>query len=853
MTAEILQLAGELKLIRTGLPLQELARRARLIEQLESQLGNVKTDVLKAGDAAKNATNEAKTATRTANRYQQEFNRAKEQIAKDFNRAKNDLDKATKPLQDAYKKVDDGVQRLTKGLDKFAAAAGIGFGIAGVVISFAALWSSERNQVAFDRSVNIFEIESAKQGSFNQLMQNRYKNLNEKVDTTNKKNEKTLDYISQDLKRARSIADEARKMANNITYEARVRIQRLNDVVAQASSNASKALQQNTVLKSNVLAIDTKVKTIDVKVVKASTEASTARAGVKLVDTKASQALATAQQLPAKIPALVAPAVNNAIAPVKVQVQQARTVADNANAANSSQNQRLATLEGRVTAIANRPATNAPTTNAPTTNAPTINQAQVNQALVNSGIFPRLTAVESTAAAALARSAAALNRPNLEPVGNSALALSSNNAAAINKLTQDVQQLKAPDLLEPRIKAVETKIQERERVDQQSNQKLDQLLQDRPKLDQLLTLGVAIPLIAPSVISGISSTLGPQIQALPGATATAVAAAPCNGKGCGGRTAQRVDGLADEMGALRQQVSGLPNTVGNVVNGANAGANLAQLNLLNTIDGKLGAVLPNGGIGGMLSRIVSSSAVDKALQVATFVGVVHNAFNLSADLGRSFFSLSSSAINASLRTMGVTTGEDTPIDVGAIISGQIEAEMKALLGVQTWTQVNQAIASANRIYQAGSNVISNVWSMADSTRNVLEYTAENTGRIGNALKKERLVAPNAYPDMPERVTARTGVQRKWDNILEGVESLQSGVSALDSTFQSVVSINDSIADYQRSTAEFKDSIEKSPIPQVAANLAVKTKREAAIAVSAASPTVADVPVDAAEEPDAIAV
>jgi len=136
--------------------------------------------------------------------------------------------------------------------------------------------------------------------------------------------------------------------------------------------------------------------------------------------------------------------------------------------------------------------------------------------------------------------------------------------------------------------------------------------------------------------------------------------------------------------------------------------------------------------------------------------------------------------------------------------------------------------------------------MADSTRNVLEYTAENTGRIGNALKKERVVAPDAYPDMPEKVTARTGVQRKLDDFLEGVGNLQEGVSALDSAFQSVTSLNDSVEAYKRSTKEFKDSVEQSPIPAVTANLAVKAKREAERAASVSPDSIASVAREAAE-------
>src|SRR6476469_1768760 len=843
MSTEILQLAKEAKLIRSGLPLDELVRRSQLIEQLEKQFGNVKTDVLDAQNAAKGAANEAKQAGKTANTL-------REQVTRDLKQLGGEITKT-------YDKLNGPLERVTKGMDKWINLISGVLGVAGVVISLMALKASEANQAAFDRSINLAAIEGAKQGSINQLLANRIAANKAELAKTNKRIDvlnREADLASNAIKVARSWADRAYKLANDGLYESRTKIRRLNDIVAQANSNASKALQQNTALKSNVLAIDTKVKTIDVKArtveakaVKAESEAIQARAGLKLVDSKATTALTTAQQLPAKVPALAAPAINNAIAPVKAQVQQAQTAAQQAKAENPPQNQRIAELENKVRAIQVKPTTNTGNSTGTGTNAPTVNQAEVNRAVNNSiagmGILPRLTAVQATADAALARSTAALNKPELEPIGRSAIGLGANNAAAIDKLNQDIQQLsKAPNLLEPRLTTIETKVREREKVDAAANQKLDQLVADRSKLEQILAISGGLALMAPKIID----TLSPKIDALPGTTAAAVAAQPCNGKGCGGRTAQRVDDLAGELGSLRNQVNGLPNTVGNMVNGGNAVANAAQLNLLNTINGKLGAALPNGGLGGLLSRIAKSSAVDKAVQFTTLLATLHNGFFLSNDLAQSFFSLSSSAINATMRTMGFSTGEDTPIDVGAIINQELQDSLKSILGAENLAQLNLALASFNRIYQAAANVISDVRNMADSTRNVLEYTAENTGRIGNALKKERVVAPDAYPDMPEKVTARTGVQRKLDDFLEGVGNLQEGVSALDSAFQSVTSLNDSVEAYKRSTKEFKDSVEQSPIPAVAANLAVKAKREAERAASVSPDSIASVAREAAE-------
>ncbi len=55
---------------------------------------------------------------------------------------------------------------------------------------------------------------------------------------------------------------------------------------------------------------------------------------------------------------------------------------------------------------------------------------------------------------------------------------------------------------------------------------------------------------------------------------------------------------------------------------------------------------------------------------------------------------------------------------------------------------------ANRIYQSAANIVNSVNSMIDSVRNVNEFIAENTGRIGNALKKFQVVSPNAFKWIP---------------------------------------------------------------------------------------------------------
>jgi hypothetical protein len=806
MSTEILQLAKEAKLIRSGLPLDELVRRSQLIEQLEKQFGNVKTDVLDAQNAAKGAANEAKQAGRTANTL-------REQVTRDLKQLGGEITKT-------YDKLNGPLERVTKGMDKWINLISGVLGVAGVVISLMALKASEANQAAFDRSINLAAIEGAKQGSINQLLANRIAANKAELAKTNKRIDvlnREAELASNAIKVARSWADRAYKLANDGLYESRTKIRRLNDIVAQANSNASKALQQNTALKSNVLAIDTKVKTIDVKArtveakaVKAESEATQARVGLKLVDIKATTALTATQQLPAKVPALAAPAINNAIAPVKAQVQQAQTAAQQAKAENPPQNQRIAELENKVRAIQVKPTTNTGNSTGTGTNAPTVNQAEVNRAVNNSiagmGILPRLTAVQATADAALARSTAALNKPELEPIGRSAIGLGANNAAAIDKLNQDIQQLsKAPNLLEPRLTTIETKVREREKVDAAANQKLDQLVADRSKLEQIIAITGGLGLMAPQIIN----SLRPEIQALPGTTAAAVAAQPCNGKGCGGRTAQRVDDLAGEMGALRNQVNGLPNTVGNVVN---AGANLYQVPLLNTINSKLGAPVA-GGIGGLLSnvsqlvdnfsksfeRFAKWSQMDRALNLLSTIATLHNAYMLSSGLSQTLFSM----ISNSLALFGVKDysqdKDGQPFDVGKIFADFTDNVAKAALGTETVDGIKTEWKKYNRIFQAAGNIVNSVQSIGYSILGALEIVANWNALVANALKKMGVVGEHAYKWFNPEVN----FQNRFFTAIDRAENI---VSNIDQVAQEGLSIQDTFKQFGTQQKELQDSV-----------------------------------------------
>ncbi|NJN13606.1 MAG: hypothetical protein HC815_39215, partial [Richelia sp. RM1_1_1] len=75
------------------------------------------------------------------------------------------------------------------------------------------------------------------------------------------------------------------------------------------------------------------------------------------------------------------------------------------------------------------------------------------------------------------------------------------------------------------------------------------------------------------------------------------------------------------------------------------------------------------------------------------------------------------------------------IDSRKSVSTYFDNMAKALFGVENWKNITTTIKKYNRIYQAGANIVNSVRSMVDSLRNISEFIAENTGKIGNALMK----------------------------------------------------------------------------------------------------------------------
>jgi uncharacterized protein YoxC len=279
---------------------------------------------------------------------------------------------------------------------------------------------------------------------------------------------------------------------------------------------------------------------------------------------------------------------------------------------------------------------------------------------------------------------------------------------------------------------------------------------------------------------------------------SAVANGTCRTLQPGGCMRKEFDGVGDSL-----------NKQSSLLDKLNAAMQALDLTLLTTINNKLGSQIPNGGISGLLNKMNNLAGktwdflqIDRVLSVLTYITALHNAYMLSNNLAQTLFS----AIGNVLDVFGIKDKEGSPLDVGQFVSQWTENFFKRLFGVAAVEGIKAEWKKLNRIYQAASNVIWSVQSIFDSMRSLTEIAIENTGKIGNALRRAGVVFENAYSTLTEKATARNRWQKQMDRFTEGVEVAENVISNIDSAASEVKSIQDTAKELKEQQKEFKESV-----------------------------------------------
>lgn len=224
---------------------------------------------------------------------------------------------------------------------------------------------------------------------------------------------------------------------------------------------------------------------------------------------------------------------------------------------------------------------------------------------------------------------------------------------------------------------------------------------------------------------------------------------------------------------------------------------------VNTVNTKLGEQLV-GGIGGTLGRLFNSLGLDRWLNLINTALLIHNATMLSNNVLQTVGSVVDNILQ--LTGFQFKNAEGNQVSFGELVGLEFHQLLNTVLGAQNATALLENLKKANRIYQAAANVLWSVQSLLDSARSLTEIAIENTGKIGNALRKAGAVFENAYRPMVEKATASSASQQKFDNIVNNLDDVERVFSTFEQITSEGVSIKDNLQQIKTDKKEFDDSI-----------------------------------------------
>lgn len=228
----------------------------------------------------------------------------------------------------------------------------------------------------------------------------------------------------------------------------------------------------------------------------------------------------------------------------------------------------------------------------------------------------------------------------------------------------------------------------------------------------------------------------------------------------------------------------------------NAGLNVADLALLNTINNKVGDQVP-GGLSGKLTRLSSWLHLDRALNLMIYANTLHNAYMLSSGLTQTLFSMISNVLAA----VGIKDAENNPLDISSVLGKAADAYAKTVLGVTAVDGIKAEWKKYSRIYAAAANVLWSIQSIGQSILGVLEIVGSNVAKIGNALTKFGAIGEKAFGKMND-------TPHFQNRFFTSLETIEQTTSQIDSIASEVLSAQDTFTQIGTQKAELEKAMKQ---------------------------------------------
>ncbi|HEY9665106.1 MAG TPA: hypothetical protein V6C65_42235, partial [Allocoleopsis sp.] len=220
------------------------------------------------------------------------------------------------------------------------------------------------------------------------------------------------------------------------------------------------------------------------------------------------------------------------------------------------------------------------------------------------------------------------------------------------------------------------------------------------------------------------------------------------------------------------------------------------------------------------------------INAMTFFAVMHNAMFLSRDAVETVGDLMSMGLAA----IGLKDENNQPHDINQYVGEGWKQLMVRIFGASQYNSLLKKWQTANRIISSAFNIMYNVRNLFDSAASVGEWTAENVGIIGNALKEARIVRENAYKNMPENFSAGQAQRTRAQQLLDAIGGVENTASTLYAVTADVVDIQEEFQEVNKSIVAFNQTVQAAqPNPARLENVPVKEASDAAKAESVSSP------------------
>jgi hypothetical protein len=307
---------------------------------------------------------------------------------------------------------------------------------------------------------------------------------------------------------------------------------------------------------------------------------------------------------------------------------------------------------------------------------------------------------------------------------------------------------------------------------------------------------------------------------------TAPATNPCQGNACGGANLEATKGNAKTLDELLQYLQALG--IGDIKK------------TVDRIDTKMGAQIVDErgvkiGVGGMLKNVFEKVNkvgnylhFDRITNVLTLAATIHNATMLSNQLEQTL----AQALSSALAVIGIKDFEGNQLDINKVVGKSIESVIKGAIGAQNYTELTTNWKKANRIYQAGANLIGSVQSLRYSIMGALDTIGSMNAKMANALKKFGVVGDSGY--------GWFNPTPNFDNrFMRGLETAENVVSNIDNIASEVLSAQETVTQIGTQKTELETAVKDGLEKRTVENVQQKDKATAAKTASKSPDIVSD--------------